>query len=318
MLTPLRSSDDRPVDLWDRARTVLAAGLGGGLVVTALGLGVVHVLENESWEVHRITISGNQHASDIELRHLADVHAGAHLFSVDLTHAVANMERHPWVRSAEARRGFPGSVELIVEEYHPELLLALNGLWYVDSEGRPFKRALSDDLDYPVLTGIDPDLAAARPELAAAIVAGALRVLAATSDHPSMGRARTSEVHFDPRIGFILVLRNGTELVLGFSAPAEPLARLDRLVAAGLNLDKPQRIDLDGENVAIASPLRDFRAPPPPPPELAVGDLSGALALDPANPTNPAVPPVIATPRSVKGAPVAVQVVAPARSPLLQ
>ena len=64
-----------------------------------------------------------------------------------------------------------------------------------------------------------------------------------------------SEFHFDAHVGFSLILRSGTQVLLGFADPAPALDRLSRMRERGLNLDTPQRIDLDVGSVAIASPL---------------------------------------------------------------
>ncbi|MEC8422641.1 MAG: hypothetical protein VX000_02625, partial [Myxococcota bacterium] len=65
---------------------------------------------------------------------------------------------------------------------------------------------------------------------------------------------------FDRRAGFSLVLRTGTELVLGFDEADRRLERFDRLVQAGFNPESPHRVDLGGSRVAVAAPL----APPAP------------------------------------------------------
>jgi len=243
-----------PPSPWMRAGRVLVAGLVGSAVVTALGLGVHQVMRDESFRVFRVEIAGNQRASETQLRHLADVPEGAHLATVDLDHIRRGVERHPWVAHATVQRQFPSGIQVTVTEYEPTLLLALDRLWYVDDSGRPIKPAESDDLDYPVLTGLDLELAHSRPELAQAVVQGALRVLAACNGEP-VAPAAVSEIHFDVQTGYELVLRGGSRLILGEGDPTPPLDRLRQLLAAGLDLDTPQRVDLAVETVAVATPI---------------------------------------------------------------
>lgn len=239
-----------------RARAILGRLVIAGAVVGA-GAGVGHaVATSPSWRLSEVRFSGAAHATDGELRQLSDLHTGAHLLTVDLDRAIAGVERHPWVATATARRVYPGVVEIAVVEHQPVLMLALDRLWYVDADGTPFTTATSDDLDHPVLTGLDPRLAAAEPELGRAAIQGALRVLSAWSARGSDGGLReVSEVFYSPAHGFELVLRSGTRLQLGFGEPAEPLARLERLLEAGLSLSVPQSIDLDMKTVAVATPL---------------------------------------------------------------
>lgn len=251
------------VDRWQRAKSalcVLGAGLAGGVVLTVTGLLVHQIAEGEAWEVQEVVVAGNVRVSDTAVRHLADIRRGTHLFQVDLQHAVDAVQQNVWVRSAEARRVVPGTVEIVVHEHEPAMLVALDRLWYADRRGMPFAPAKTDDLDYPVVTGIDQRLAEARPDLARAITLGALRILDTVDGDPRLGPDQVSELRFDDRFGFTMVLRSGTEIILGFDAPDDRLDRLDRMVAQGLDLERPHRVDLDIDTVAIATPLPDVGA----------------------------------------------------------
>ncbi len=257
------------------SRVLFALALAGVGALAGRALAV-----NPAWRVSEVSFVGLDRAPEAELRHLSDLRSGSHLLRADLDRAVDGVRRHPWVRDAEARRVYPGTVEIAVTEYQPVLMVALDRLWYVDTTGIPFLPATTEDLDYPVLTGLDPAQAEADPELGRAVIAGALRVLNAWSERPlapgselSAGAA-ISEIHWSPSHGYDLVLRSGSRLILGFGDPATPLSRLDRLVAAGVDLSKPQRVDLDLETVAVATPL-----PARPGPQL-----------DPTLPTSPLVP----------------------------
>ena len=238
-----------------RAMRVLGAGLLGGVLVIAAGLMAHQVAVGDVWEVHTIEVTGNTHASDAALRHLSDVREGEHLASVDLQRTVQGVVQHPWVRRAEARRIFPSTISIVVEEHEPALLLALDELWYVDHAGLPFKRAHTGSLDFPVLTGLDPELARQHPRAARAVLRRAIDILDVSAGHPVVDPARLSELRFDQQVGFTLVLRSGTELIVGFDRPGDRLDRLDRLVTAGLDPAVPQRVDLDAGSVAIATPL---------------------------------------------------------------
>jgi cell division septal protein FtsQ len=266
---PLIDGEAR-ISLARRAVRVLVAGVLGGALTSAAGLLGHERMTGELWRVTEVTFAGQVNASEPALRHLADVRIGTHLFELDLHGVVREVERHPWVRRAEARRVLPSTIEIIVEEHAPVMLIALDQLWYVDADGVPFKLATTEDLDYPVLTGIAPALAEQHPQLAAGVVQGALRVLEACDGHPQVAAALASEVHFDPHHGYTLVLRNGSQLLIGFGEPAKALRRLNRLLASGLDLNVPHRVDLDAPRIALVSPLVDpsVPIPPPPPPPL--------------------------------------------------
>lgn len=251
---------DDAVDLWSRVLRVLGAGVAGGLFATVVGLLGHQVVTGEHWEVTEVHVAGNLHASEATIRHLADLRPGTHLFTVDLNEIASKVERHPWVARVEVRRMLPSRVEVVVEEHQPAMLMALDRLWLVDADGQPFKQARGEQLDFPILTGLETQLTKTRPDLARAVVRGALRILDATEGHPKVGPATISELRFAERLGFIVVTRNGSELIVGFDDPSAALERLDRLVRAGLDLSIPQRIDLDAGAVAIATPLPDPQA----------------------------------------------------------
>ncbi len=237
---------------------MLVWGLSGGVLTTIAGLSVHHVTQDAEFRVYEVRFEGNIRSTPSQLRHLADVRTEQHLLTVDLDRAVTGVEQHPWISSATARLSFPSTVTILVTEHEPQMLLALSELWYVSKEGQPFRRALGHDLDYPILTGIDPDFAEANPELTSAIIGRSLALLDSTDMPPLYGMQSVSEIRFHTRVGFALVLRSGTEIVLGFSDPEERLSRLAPMVDSGLDLSTPQRIDLVAGKVATAGPLPEL------------------------------------------------------------
>ncbi len=243
-----------------RVARVVGTSLLGGVFATVVGLLGHQVATGEHWEVDEVSVAGNLRSSEAAIRHLADVPRGQHLLLVDLREIATRIEAHPWVRHVEVRRVLPSTIEVLVEEYEPAMLVTLDRLWLIDDAGRAFKQAHGEDLDLPILTGLDQELADQYPKLSSAVVQGALRILRDADGHPWVGPATISEVRFNARLGYTVVTRNGSELIVGFGSPADALSRLDRLLAAGLDLKKPQRVDLDAGSVAIATPLPDLRS----------------------------------------------------------
>ncbi len=202
-----------------------------------------------------VRIVGNSRAGEAEIRHLADLPSGDPLVSLDLDAAVRGVERHPWIRRAEARRTFPDTVVIRVEEREATAILQLGiDLFLVDSNGVPFTRATMGELDHPFLTGIDPTFADAQPALARRIVQDGLTLISAAAGRGGLSESDISNVHFDARAGYTLGLRNGGEVLLGFR-DAEMLARLDSLHARGLDLSRPHRVDLGSLQLAVVTPL---------------------------------------------------------------
>jgi len=217
---------------------------------------VDQIAHGRTFQVAAVDFVGNERADSVQLRHLADVKQGIHLFNADLTRAVQGVERHPWVKTATARRKFPGAIEIDIEEHQPVMLLAIGDLWLVDDSARIFKRADSNLLDFPVLSGVQPALFETNPSVAHAIVSEALTLYRAVATDEHLAVSDLSEIHFDDGTGFELVLRSGSEVVVGFTEPLAALDRLNRMREQGLDLNSPQRVDLDVGSVAIATPLQ--------------------------------------------------------------
>ena len=142
-------------------------------------------------------------ATEPALRHLADLRNGTTMWSVDLARVSAGVQRHPWVERVHAKRRFPNTVVVTVEEYEPVALLAYDdGLYYLDDGGTPFLRADSGDLDYPVLTGIDTALERSNPNLPRLVIRDALWLLDEIDSRSLLGRDVISEIGFHRTHGF--------------------------------------------------------------------------------------------------------------------
>lgn len=223
--------------------------LGAG----ALG-GTVWVLGwSDLVRYRELRVVGGQHVTETQARHLSDIPVGLPLVAVDLDAVVAGVSRHPWVASAEARRVFPDTIVVQIHEREPRAVLALDGLFLLDTEGVPFRRASARDLDRVIFTGIDPELAVREPELARLILREGLTLLDAAIATGELRESEISEVRFGARTGYTLALRNGGEILLGFRG-TDALARLHRLVAAGVDLALPLRVDLGLDRHAVVTP----------------------------------------------------------------
>lgn len=233
-------------------RTLRIAGLalaGVGL----LGGGVWLFGWSDLVRYRQLRVVGATHVTEAQARHLADIPTDTPLLAVDLDRVVAGVERHPWVASAEARRVFPDTVVVVVHERVPRAVLSLDQLYLVDEAGVPFRKADAGDLDRVLLTGLDPVLAEREPELARRILHDGLGILDAAIATGELRENEISEVRFGALSGYTLALRNGGEILLGFRG-SDALARLSRLVAAGVDLRQPHRIDLGMDRHAVVTP----------------------------------------------------------------
>lgn len=220
------------------------------------------VVENVTAEAHQLDPIGYQpHCSAAELRHLADVRRDSPIWRVDLSDIVEGVMGHPWVASVEASTRWPDTVVIRVTEHRPVLLMQQQGLYYVNADAEVFKRARGSDLDYPVLTGLDPRLVEGNPAVARRIIGDAIALLGEVGDSAELSTDDLSEIRFHEQDGFTLVLRSGTELALGFARASARLERLAQLRASGLDATEPQHIDLAPSTVALVTPLSKRTSP---------------------------------------------------------
>ena len=211
---------------------------------------------NSPWlQVHHLNITGQRHISTTAIRHLSDIRYQEHLLALNTVEAQNNIQQHPWIKKASVHRQFPSTVTIEIEEYQPIVLLALDKLWYIDKDGDIFRHANSDNINYPIVTGIPQKWVEERPDLLYKTIQDSLQIYDACKV-PLIGSVESlSEINFHPSTGFRVILRNGTILSLGFFDPHDRIERLRKMIAKGLDISIPQQIELDADKVAIAKPL---------------------------------------------------------------
>ena len=230
-------------------RAALVAG--GGLFTMATLL----LVRPDLMLVEHVVFAGNMRANPVELRHLVDVRNGTTMFGVDLGRASAGAQLHPWVRHATAFRQWPATVVVKIDEYVPVALLERDGLWYVSADGDVFLRARADDLDFPVITGLDPALERSHPDLPTLVVHDGLALLHALDARDLVSRSRISEVSFSATHGWTVHVVGGARVIFDLDGRERQLARLAALLKQGVDLDKPVLVDLAPESLAIVRPL---------------------------------------------------------------
>ncbi len=232
--------------------------LGCVALITAMTV----VVRPDQLYVERIEFVGASRAQAAELRHLADVKNGVTVWGVDLEKISQGVQRHPWVSSVRAERRLPGTVVVRVEEHVPVALLAWGSeLYYVDASGRPFLRAHTHDLDYPVLTGVGPQLELTHPELPRLVLHDALWLMGELDARGILTRDRISEIGFSKTRGFTIQTtgavpgRPSARVLVGFGGYERQLRHLSALQQQGVDLSEPLQVDVAPETVAIVRPV---------------------------------------------------------------
>ena len=247
---------------------VLGKAIAVLAVLAAAGWGgrwaVLTIVDSPRFQLKQIDIAPAQHARREELLALAGVTLGDKLLGIDTDAVAARLATHPWVAAAQVKRHLPSVLHVDLVERHAAAVVSLGGLYLVDDNGRPFKRARMDEADgLPVLTGIGREPYAKLPEASAAAFREALTVLDDYRAQP--GRPALSEISIDPRFGFALILlEGGAEIRLGRGEYSKKLARFDRILEAvdkehlgGLSAVRVVNLDLGGRQVPVLLRNRD-------------------------------------------------------------
>jgi cell division septal protein FtsQ len=94
---------------------VVWAFISGGVVIAAAVI-ALYTPWLQICDVRQIVVSGNRHATAVELVALSGLHRGQTVFSVPAASVKRRLEQHPWVKRAVVRRIFPHTIQLVIEE----------------------------------------------------------------------------------------------------------------------------------------------------------------------------------------------------------
>ena len=134
------------VNRWVTAAVIVSILLLSGVIAIAAG----------AFEVDRVDISGLHRVSYDEAYQAADIRPGDFMGTLDADGAQEALGELPWVRSAQVRRHWPGTVEVeIVERAPVALALAAPDSWVlVDRDGRVLTSVLKTPPALPRLSGV--------------------------------------------------------------------------------------------------------------------------------------------------------------------
>ena len=134
------------------------------------------------------------------------------LLAIDLGELKQLLEKDPWIRSVQLEKQFPHTLIIRVQKESPWALVALDKLSYINRWGEVFKAVdETDDVDYPVITGIPTRGIERERNLKLALQA--LRVLQSRMGPWSM--EKLSEIHVDRR-GTLFVYSVSINAVIRF------------------------------------------------------------------------------------------------------
>ncbi|MBW1919879.1 MAG: FtsQ-type POTRA domain-containing protein [Deltaproteobacteria bacterium] len=114
-----------------------------------------YLLRSPYIRLEKVVFKGIDYELKDELMKRANLDFNLSLLAINLRDVKSNLETHPWVRDVEVEKRFPHTLVIKVEKEVPWAIVAAGKLYYMDRGGHIFKEVTdSDNLDFPVLTGI--------------------------------------------------------------------------------------------------------------------------------------------------------------------
>lgn len=213
---------------------VIAFATAGG--VGAGGYYGYHWLtRSDRFAITEIDIRGAERLDRAHIRALIGVPehatgAEANIFRLGLAEVEHRLQADPWIASAEVSRQLPNRLIVELREEHAAALVALDGLYLADAEGRVFKRAeveRGEGLGLPIITGVPRKAYLSHPEVAREAIRTCLEALRVyrKDGHTDGTRPAVAEVHFDARRGISFHSYDGAMAIRVGDGDAEQIDR---------------------------------------------------------------------------------------------
>ncbi|PAT35365.1 cell division protein FtsQ/DivIB [Vandammella animalimorsus] len=217
----MRAIQPPPVDV--RLMNATASLVFLGVFALACAALVAWLLRNPAFAIAQVVVHGNpQHSSAVSLRANVLPQLQGNLFTLNLALARQAFEQMPWVRHAELRRGFPNTLEVVLEEHQPVAMWdGSDAQAMLNSFGEVFEanRGEVEHENLPRLAG---------PDGQSQQVLAMYRYLAQLLQQrqPTTQTAQAVALYLTPRGNWQLFLDNGAQLELGAGEQAQVGARL--------------------------------------------------------------------------------------------
>jgi cell division septal protein FtsQ len=214
-------------------RWVLIAALLAGVGVFGFGL-FKFLREGSYFQLSNIEITNQTRAKREEILGCLNVRMGDNLVFLNEQEVRRRVEAHPWVHHARVGKRLPDTLWIELEERSPVALLsnARDGSLYgLDAEGYvlpslPIKELAENN--FPVVTGIPAVMCFAGNLLEFPVPDSVTVVVTEVLRSPRL-RESISEIHWDPRSGYVLYPRHGARQVfLGKKAIRERVSILEQ------------------------------------------------------------------------------------------
>jgi cell division protein FtsQ len=196
--------------LFHRTLRVCIASGSGFLLASGALLTAQMLLESGYFGVKQVRVEHQVRVSEGDILDASDIEIGDSLFDLELHMIGLKIEEHAWIAKAEVERSFPDQVVIRVVEREARAIIDLDYLYYVDRAGEVFKMLdAGDELDFPVITGIDRQYLLDNPDKTQDSVNLALQLMDALESRTLFNLDDISEIHFEEQEGLIMHTRIG-------------------------------------------------------------------------------------------------------------
>ena len=196
--------------LFHRTLRVCIASGSGFLLASGALLTAQMLLESGYFGVKQVRVEHQVRVSEGDILDASDIQIGDSLFDLELHMIGRKIEEHSWIAKAEVERSFPDQVVIRVVERESRAIIDLDYLYYVDRAGEVFKMLdAGDELDYPVITGIDRQYLLDNPDKTQDSVNLALQLMDALESRTLFNLDDISEIHFEEQEGLVMHTRIG-------------------------------------------------------------------------------------------------------------
>lgn len=231
----------------------LACGAGLALVVL-LHAGKSTICDSNFFRVANIEVISAGRVEASIVRELSGVRNGLSMFDLDLKSIGTQIEKNPWISSAEVERIFPRTVTIKVTEFIPAAIINHGYLYYVAQDGTVFKPLeMGEKINFPLLTGMEQKDILKNREETRLLLAGAIRLAESLQTRKAFNLQKVSEIRIDPLHGYeLMTLHGGVPVKIGFDNFEPKLARLERIYSEiETRLSVTQYIDLNSADRVI-------------------------------------------------------------------
>lgn len=199
--------------VWAQLRALGSRSLPAVLVLGSISLlcgagylGYRWLTESDNFAITEFEIAGNEMLDEAQIRDILALGPAANVFRTDMDTLESRLVANPWIAKASVSRSLPSGLEIEIQEELVSAAVELGGLYLVNPEGRPFKRAdlaAGELAGLPIITGLRRELFLGDPLECTARLAYALTAL--KSYHANSDRPRVGELHLDNRHGITLI-----------------------------------------------------------------------------------------------------------------